>query len=157
MTRVHELKCWPEHFAAVRRREKTFEVRFNDRDYRAGDTLILREWIPPERWIEQYQGDGYTGETETVTVTYVLDDPRWCKPGYVVLGLGVERGMNDECISIANARAALSRLCKGDFRMRVPVQSDDDDMILSAALDELERLRAEIVLYRQEAVHEREQ
>lgn len=95
MNRTHELKCWPEHFAAVRRREKLFEVRFNDRDYRAGDTLILREWIPPERWIEQYQGDGYTGEKETVTVTYVLDDPRWCKPGYVVLGLGVERKSHD--------------------------------------------------------------
>lgn len=90
MNQVHELKCWPEHFRTVRSREKPFEVRKNDRDYQVGDTLILWEWIPPERWIEQYEGDGYTGELEIVTVTYVLDDPAYCLPGHVVLGLGFD-------------------------------------------------------------------
>jgi hypothetical protein len=85
--RIHILKCWPEYFRAVRDRVKPFEIRKNDRDFQMGDTLVLREWIPPHLRAPQYEGDGYTGETEIVTVSYVLDDPEFCKPGYVVLGL----------------------------------------------------------------------
>jgi hypothetical protein len=41
---VHQLKTWPSYFQPVWTGEKTFEVRFNDRGYQAGDVLDLREY-----------------------------------------------------------------------------------------------------------------
>lgn len=55
--RDHLLKCWPEHFEAVWRGEKTHEIRRNDRDYKAGDLVTLAEWMPDSkratgRWVK---------------------------------------------------------------------------------------------------------
>lgn len=43
---VHDLKIHPEHFKPVWCGEKTFEIRFNDRDYKVGDLLDLHEFDP---------------------------------------------------------------------------------------------------------------
>jgi len=40
----HELKILPVHFDAVEDGVKTFELRLNDRDYKVGDVLWLKEW-----------------------------------------------------------------------------------------------------------------
>jgi hypothetical protein len=53
--REHELKCWPSEFDAIARGEKTFEYRRNDRDYAAGDVLVLRKWDPH---LSAYAGSG---------------------------------------------------------------------------------------------------
>ncbi|ANL35319.1 DUF3850 domain-containing protein [Rhizobium phaseoli] len=42
----HILKCWPDEFQAIRAGRKPFEYRKNDRDYKVGDTLLLREFDP---------------------------------------------------------------------------------------------------------------
>lgn len=42
----HELKTWPRYFDAVKRGDKSFEVRRDDRGYAVGDTLVLREFEP---------------------------------------------------------------------------------------------------------------
>ena len=42
--KIHDLKCWPRYFEAIVHGKKTFEVRYNDRGYRIGDELILREY-----------------------------------------------------------------------------------------------------------------
>jgi hypothetical protein len=81
--RIHDLKCWPEPFAAVRDGSKTYELRVNDRDYRVGDVLRLREWDPrvvaqPEGWCERARG--YTGEVEERTVTYMTPGGAWGLP-----------------------------------------------------------------------------
>ena len=74
---VHDLKILPEYFQAVKSGEKTFEIRFNDRNFQKGDMLHLREW----------DGNGYTGESIFVEVTYILNDPGFCKDGYVIMAI----------------------------------------------------------------------
>jgi len=46
VSRVEELKVWPEYFNAIKSGSKAFEVRRNDRDFRQGVVLKLREWVP---------------------------------------------------------------------------------------------------------------
>lgn len=61
--RIHELKILPEYFDAIRNGKKYFELRKNDRDYRTGDILLLREWKDGE----------YTGRTIKREITYILE------------------------------------------------------------------------------------
>lgn len=61
---VHELKCWPEHFEPMSKGAKTHEVRVNDRDYKVGDVLYLREWAPLV--------SDYTGRFAVRVVTHLL-------------------------------------------------------------------------------------
>lgn len=79
----HDLKIAPQYFDAVADGSKPFEVRFNDRNYKVGDTLLLREYV-------EEQGH-YTGRTLDRLVTYVLDNKNFCKEDLVILGLGDER------------------------------------------------------------------
>lgn len=73
----HELKILPEFFEAVVSGLKGFEICKNDRDYRVGDVLILKEW----------DGEKFTGRVNRKQVTYLTDFEQ--KPGYVVMGLGI--------------------------------------------------------------------
>lgn len=59
----HELKIWPQYFAAVSKGIKTFEYRKNDRNFRRGDTVTLREYEPRT---------GYTGKEIRFRIGYVL-------------------------------------------------------------------------------------
>lgn len=60
---THELKTWPEYFTPVMQGTKTFELRVNDRDFHAGDDLVLKEWL--------HEG-GYTGNELMRRISYVL-------------------------------------------------------------------------------------
>ncbi len=42
----HLLKSWVVYFNAILQGRKTFDYRKNDRDFKIGDTLQLREWDP---------------------------------------------------------------------------------------------------------------
>ena len=75
---IHALKTEPQFFEAVIKKQKTFEVRKNDRDFRVGDYLALNE-LDDKR-------EGYTGRSVLLRVKYILDDERFCKEGFVVLG-----------------------------------------------------------------------
>jgi hypothetical protein len=44
MRTTHELKIWPEYFAQVRNGRMKFQLRRNDRDFKVGDQLLLKEW-----------------------------------------------------------------------------------------------------------------
>ena len=73
----HYLKILPEYYEAVKRGDKMFEVRLNDRDYKVNDVLHLQEFT-----------DGhYTGRELVVAVTYTLDNPTYCKEGYIIMSL----------------------------------------------------------------------
>ena len=74
--KIHELKIWPPYYRDVVNGVKTFEVRKYDRDFRVGDSLILKE----------YNGE-YTGNSVTMRICYALSDPDFVKDGYVILGI----------------------------------------------------------------------
>ncbi len=75
----HELKCWPEYFAPLWKRAKSFEIRLNDRHFQVGDTLRLREFNPDTQC--------YTGLLIEREVIYVTDFPAGLRDGYVCMGL----------------------------------------------------------------------
>jgi hypothetical protein len=75
----HYIKILPEYFKAVESGEKTFEVRFNDRNYQVHDILHLQEWADGE----------YTGKEMAVEVTCLLDSPQYCKEGYVIMAIKI--------------------------------------------------------------------
>ncbi len=76
---IHALKTLPEYFEAVRKGDKTFELRKNDRNFKVGDYLALNEW----------DGKKYTGRALLAKITYMLDpnDIMTCVGGFVILGL----------------------------------------------------------------------
>ena len=74
---IHELKIAPEYFEKVVSKEKSFEVRYNDRGFQVGDTLKLQE----------YQDGDYTGRIIYVRVTYILQGFEGLQPNYVVLSV----------------------------------------------------------------------
>ena len=41
---IHELKTLPEYFLDICTRSKNFELRKNDRNYKVGDCLVLKEF-----------------------------------------------------------------------------------------------------------------
>lgn len=77
MSQKHNLKIRPEYFNSIEKGDKTFEVRYNDRNYHLHDILVLQE----------HDGEKYTGREITVEVTYLLDNPGYCKEGYVIMAI----------------------------------------------------------------------
>lgn len=77
---IHELKILPEYFDAVCSREKTFELRKNDRGFKVGDYLHLKEW----------DGEKYTGREVTRYVNYILYDwPGGLQDGWCIMNLKI--------------------------------------------------------------------
>ena len=74
---THTLKIDPIYFQPVLDRKKTFEIRFNDRNYQVGDAVVLQE----------YDGktDQYTGRSLSATITYVTSYNQ--KPHFVVFSI----------------------------------------------------------------------
>jgi ASC-1-like (ASCH) protein len=74
----HYLKTIPLYFNAVNIGAKTFEVRFNDRNFKVGDIIHLQEYI---------EGKNFTGNEIVKEISYILDNKSYCKEGYVILAL----------------------------------------------------------------------
>lgn len=74
---VHELKLSSEYFDSVRDGSKPFELRFDDRDYRVRDILILRETKNGE----------YTGRICWREITYKLSGYQGLLQGWCILGM----------------------------------------------------------------------
>jgi hypothetical protein len=60
---THELKTWPAYFQPVWDRDKTFEVRYDDRGFQRGDAVRLREWDPTTH--------RFSGRVITATIGHV--------------------------------------------------------------------------------------
>ncbi len=78
---THELKLASQYYDDSASGVKTFEIRKNDRDYKVGDLIRLREWK-----------DGkFTRRQHIRKITYILDDAEYLQDGYVCLGVDVVR------------------------------------------------------------------
>jgi hypothetical protein len=68
--RTHELKSWSRFFHPIRTGQRTHELRRNDRDFRIGDRLLLREFDP--------EGESYTGSVCEVVITSITSREAPC-------------------------------------------------------------------------------
>jgi len=76
---THELKTWPGSFDAVWRRNKTAELRKLDRDFRVGDTLVLRCYLPDL--------DRYDGRSVDATISHIVHVGFGLQDGYGMLSM----------------------------------------------------------------------
>lgn len=73
----HELKIEKDYFGSVLAGLKTFEIRFNDRNYQVGDVLVLKEW--------DWFSETFTGREIEKKVTYITNYAQ--NDGYVVMSI----------------------------------------------------------------------
>lgn len=71
----HDLKIEPVYFELKLSGYKPWEIRKNDRDYKEGDVLHLREW----------ENERYTGREMYQTVELLFQDDKYLQPGFVIL------------------------------------------------------------------------
>lgn len=77
---THELKVWKKYFQGISDRDKTFEVRKNDRNFDEGDVLTLREWDNVDK--------KYTGRVCIRKVAYILHGGQFgIEEGYCVMSI----------------------------------------------------------------------
>lgn len=77
--KTHYIKCEKEFYQDVEEGYKPFEVRKNDRDYQAGDDIILKEYDKDLGIL--------TGRELKVNIIYYLDNYPGIEPGYCILGI----------------------------------------------------------------------
>lgn len=83
---VHVLKIHKKNYEDSLKNLKTFEIIKNDRDFRVGDILKLVEYDPD--FSDKRMGlIGVTGREHFKEITYILDDEKYLREGYVCLGL----------------------------------------------------------------------
>lgn len=77
MTKRHKLKCEPHFFKSIVDGIKTFEIRYNDRNFTVGDELQLDEWIP--------ESNTFTGRHIIKKILYITEFAQ--QPNWVVMSL----------------------------------------------------------------------
>ena len=79
--KTHEVKILPNYYEDVLSGKKTFELRKDDRDYKVGDLIVLKEYDSSE--------NVYTGREKMYGIGYILRNcPEYgLQEGYCILGL----------------------------------------------------------------------
>ena len=86
---VHELKTDPIVFNDVWRGVKTFEIRYDDRDFRVGDDLRLRETRYSGAEMQAGKPLAYTGRELVLPVKYIMRGPQYgLNEGWVIMSVG---------------------------------------------------------------------
>jgi hypothetical protein len=75
-----EIKCVQPYFEEVWMKRKMFEIRYNDRDYKVGDTVVMKEWDG------EHLGGVYCGREIYLVITYILEYTAALKDNYIVFG-----------------------------------------------------------------------
>jgi hypothetical protein len=91
--KTHELKIWPVFFQAVIDGTKTFEVRNNNKHFKIGDILNLREY--------DFDAKNYTGRECEKKIVYILDDNSFQSKNMVVLGLYSQQFLDKDKVNKA--------------------------------------------------------
>ena len=65
---IHYLKTIQPYFSEIKKGTKTFELRYNDRNFKVGDEVYLKEY--------DTENDRYSGEEIRCEITYVLENFR---------------------------------------------------------------------------------
>jgi len=91
---LHILKTVNPHFQNVWDDLKPFEIRENDRDFKKGDLLLLREYRPPSQITQSEKkpfmiNEKYTGRQILAIVILVTDFPQGMKDNYVALSMNI--------------------------------------------------------------------
>jgi len=87
-TTEHVLKTLAPYWDAIKRGDKAFEVRRDDRGFQRGDVLVLRRMSKSSlgAWREDFEFDEYRDLRRRVS--YILTGGQFgIEPGYVVMGL----------------------------------------------------------------------
>lgn len=83
--KIHELKINQIYLKLIIDGRKNWEVRKNDRNFKEGDTIIVKEYI--------LETKSYTGREAEGTILYVFSNDEMLKPGYVILSVKWTRKM----------------------------------------------------------------
>lgn len=75
----HALKTTQPYFDEIRKGNKRFELRKNDRGFKKGDIVILREW--------DEENKKYTERHLCLEIRYILEDYPGLEKGYCILGV----------------------------------------------------------------------
>ena len=87
MNAIHKLKTDTEVFQAIVDGRRTFEIRFNDRNFKVGDELVLLETIYTlEEQIKNGKPLLFSGNELRKTVSYVSSG-YGLQDGWVILGI----------------------------------------------------------------------
>lgn len=85
---LHELKTDPDVFEALARHEKTFELRYNDRDFKVGDILELRQTKYSAEEMQAGKPLRYTGHVMRVGVSHIMRGPKLgLMEGWVIMSI----------------------------------------------------------------------
>jgi hypothetical protein len=92
----HELKTDPKVFEQVWNGYKDWEIRFNDRHFKKGDLLLLRETKYTGEEMKQGKPLEYTGRRLQATVVYILRGPIYgLQKGWVIMSIFPGNGWQD--------------------------------------------------------------
>lgn len=152
---THELKTWPEYFNPILTGSKTFEVRKDDRCYKVGDTLHLKEYNLGGAGMSEHDLTGfYTGRELKVTITFILHGPAFgIHEGHCVMGFSLQKELpttaltipeaevdaeeilEEECLSLPawtnNRKAAVLRALRrcSDLRLAKAMEEKENEML----------------------------
>ena len=89
-TKLHELKCDPKYFSLLKSHKKKFEVRLNDRNFRVGDELLLKEFVPKGYYGVRKNENKFTGRILHRRIDYILEGGQFgIEKDYVVMSLSL--------------------------------------------------------------------
>lgn len=99
--KIHKLKTIAPYFQQTKSKQKTFELRKNDRDYQVGHILLLMEWNEEGQQSNNPIRGNYTGNGFFVKISHILQGGIYgLDKNFVILSLEFLDGVEDLNYSI---------------------------------------------------------